>query len=121
MKRTSIRIPDDDYKKIQAQAEKKSLLPADYLRYLIQLGLKVEEAAEKNHGERSPFLNIEEHILLWQTQLSWQHETCLLVTHLIDILTQASMKDRDALMKDAKEKARAQVHALLQPLQTAGS
>ena len=121
MKRTSIRITDDDYKKIQAQAEKKSLLLADYLRYLIQLGLKVEEAAEKNHGERSPFLSIEEHILLWQTQLTWQRETCLLVKHLVDILTQAPMKDRDALMADAQEKAQARVHALLQPLQTAGS
>ena len=31
------------------------------------------------------------------------------------------MKDRDALMADAQEKAQARVHAFLKPLQTAGS
>ena len=54
-------------------------------------------------------------------QLSWQQETRLLVKHLVDILTQAPMKDRDTLMADAQEKAQARVQALLQPLQTAGS
>ena len=54
MKRTSIRIPDDDYKKIQAQAEKKSLLLADYLRYLIQLGLKSKKPQKKITANAHP-------------------------------------------------------------------
>ena len=53
MKQSSINISNDDYKKIQAQAEKKLIALAEYIRHLIQLGLKVEEAAEHHSSGHS--------------------------------------------------------------------
>ena len=119
MKRITISIPPEELEKIERLAQQKGLILSECFRMLIRIGFTVEEAAaEKNQDGRSPFLSVEEQILLWQTQLAWQQETLLLARHLVDTLTQAPMKDRDALMTDAQEKAQAQVRALLQPLLT---
>lgn len=61
---------------------------------------------------------MDEQILLWKTQLAWQLETCLLVRHLVDTLTQASLKERNSLLNEAKEKAQVQIQTLLKPLET---
>ena len=120
MKRITISIPPEDLEKIERLAQQKGLILSECLRMLIHIGFTVEEAvSEKNQGERPPFLSMDEQILLWKTQLAWQLETCLLVRHLVDTLTQASLKERNSLLNEAKEKAQVQIHAFLQPLQMA--
>ncbi len=118
MKRITISIPPEDLEKIEQLAQQKGLILSECLRMLIRIGFTVEEAAaEKNPGERPPFLSVEEQLLLWKTQLDWQQETRLLVRHLVDTLTQAPLKDRDALLEDAQQKACAVVQNLLLPIQ----
>lgn len=56
-----------------------------------------EATAEKDPSERSPFLSMDEQILLWKTQLTWQQEICLLVRHLTDTLIQASAQRAQCL------------------------
>lgn len=117
MRRITISIPPEDLEKIERLAQQKGLILSECLRMLIRIGFTVEEAAaEKNHSERPPFLSIEKQILLWKTQLTWQQETRLLVRHLVDTLTQASLKDRDTLLEDAKQKASTAAQNLLQKL-----
>jgi hypothetical protein len=114
MKRITISIPPEDLEKIERLAQQKGLILSECLRMLIRIGFTVEEAAaEKNYPERPSFLSVEEQILLWKTQLAWQQEIRLLVKHLVDTLTQASLKDRDALLEDAKQKAQSFVETLL--------
>ncbi len=114
MKRITISIPPEDLEKIEQLAQQKGLILSQCLRMLIRIGFTVEEAAaEKNPGEGSPFLSADEQILLWKAQLTWQQEIRLLVRHLVDTLTQASLKDRDVLLEDAKQKAQNLVGTLL--------
>lgn len=114
MKRITISIPPEDLEKIERLAQQKGLILSECLRMLIRIGFAVEEAAtEENSNKRSQFLNVDEQILLWETQLTWQQETRLLVRHLVDTLIQASLKDRDALLEDAKQKAQSLVGTLM--------
>lgn len=103
MQRTSIGIPEDDYKKIQAQAAQKSIPVADYLRHLIQLGLKVEEAAENHsqgHSEEATSLDwSQEKLLTWGLELRY------LLRYLIQNGFQHSIEQRNAFLTEAKEKA----------------
>ncbi|MBS0349753.1 MAG: hypothetical protein JSR33_00960 [Proteobacteria bacterium] len=118
MKRITISIPPEDLEKIERLAQQKGLILSECLRMLIRTGFTVEEAAvEKNPGERPLYLSVEEQRLLWQTQLGWQQEICLLVRHLVDTLTQAPLKDRDALIEDAQQKASSVVQTLLKSIQ----
>ncbi len=117
MKRITISIPPEDLEKIERLAQQKGLILSECLRMLIRIGFTVEEAAaEKNYPERPSFLSVDEQILLWKTQLAWQQETRLLVRHLVDTLTQASLKDRDALLEDAQQKSQNRVEGLLKQI-----
>lgn len=110
MQRTSIGLPDDDYKKIQAQADKKSLGVADYLRHLILLGLKVEEAAENHshgHSENSVSLDPQKKLLTWGL------ESRYLIRYLIQNGFQHSIEQRNACIIEAQEKAALRVEAWL--------
>lgn len=103
MQRTSIGIPDDDYKKIQAQAAKKSLPVADYIRHLILLGLKVEEAAENHsqgHSEEAASLDRSQKKLL-----TWGLESRYLIRYFIQNGFEQSLEQRNAFLMEAKKKA----------------
>ena len=117
MRRITISIPPADLEKVEQYASQKALILSEYLRLLIRIGLTVEEAAmQKNHDEQTQSLSLDEQTLLWETQLTWQLETCLLVRHLADTLTQASLERRNELFEEAKEKAQTHVQTLLQQL-----
>lgn len=117
MKRITISIPPEDLEKTERLAQQKGLILSECLRMLIRIGLTIEEAAaEKNQSERPTFLTTDEQILLWKTQLTWQQETRLLVRHLVDTLTQASLTDRNVLLNDAQQKAESRIEALLQQI-----
>ena len=110
MKRSSINISNDDYKKIQAQAKKKSLVPADYIRHLIQLGLKVEEAAENHstgHSKQSASLDPQKKLLTWEL------ESRYLIRYLIQNGFERSLDERNAFLKEAQQKASSRIEAWL--------
>lgn len=112
MQRTSIGIPDDDYKKIQAQAAKKSLSVAEYMRHLILLGLKVEDAAENHsHDPSEDFASPG----LQKKLLTWGLESRYLIRYLIQNGFQHSLEKRNAFLMEAKEKAALRVQAWLNP------
>ena len=118
MKRSSINISEDDYKKIQAQAEKKSIALADYIRHLIQLGLKVEEAAEHHasgHSNYSASLEPQKKLLTWEL------ESRYLIRYLIQNGFERSLDERNAFLKEAKQKAISRVEALLKAQDNASS
>lgn len=121
MKRITISIPPEDLEKIERLAQQKGLILSECLRMLIRIGFAVEEAAtEENGGKRSKFLSVDEQILLWKTQLTWQQETRLLLRHLFDTLIQASLKDRDTLLEDAQQKAQNLVETFLKQINPRG-
>jgi hypothetical protein len=110
MKRSSINLSNEDYKKIQAQAEKKSIALADYIRHLIQLGLKVEEAAEHHsngHSNHSASLDPQKKLLTWEL------ESRYLIRYLIQNGFERSRSERNAFLKEAKQKATSRVEAWL--------
>ena len=73
MRRITISIPPADLEKIEQYASQKALILSEYLRLLIRIGLTVEEAAmQKNNGEKTQSLNLDEQTLLWETQLTWR-------------------------------------------------
>ncbi len=54
MKRINVGFYNDTLEKIKVRMEKKALTSqADCIRELVELGLKVEEAAEKNAGQET--------------------------------------------------------------------
>lgn len=111
MYRTSIGIKDADFKKIKANSEKKSVMMADYIRTLIQIGLKVEEASELNmRDQSSPLDDPETH---WKTLLTWQMESRYLMRYLIKNGFQEPIEQRNAFLKEAKEKAALRIQGLL--------
>jgi hypothetical protein len=110
MQRTSIGLPDDDYKKIQALAEEKSIPVADYIRHLIHLGLKVEEAAKNHsqgHSEDSASPDPQKKLLTWGL------ESRYLLRYLIQNGFQHSIEQRNAILTEAAEKAASRVEAWL--------
>jgi hypothetical protein len=83
---------------------------ADYIRHLIQLGLKVEEAAENHsngHSKQSAALDPQKKLLTWEL------ESRYLIRYLIQNGFERSLDERNAFLKEAKQKATARVEAWL--------
>lgn len=116
MYRTSISIKDVDFKKIKAHAEKKSLITADYIRTLINIGLKVEEATQTRLEPQEPSaLKDNEDSAAWKNLLTWELESRYLIRYLIKNGFQETIEQRNAFLREAKEKANAKVEQLLEP------
>lgn len=119
MHRTSIGIKDADFKKIQANAEKKSLNTADYIRMLVNIGLKVEEAAEKSLPDRStPSDYPQDTEALWKSLLACGLETRFLIRHLIKQGFPETIEQRQLFLDDTKETALIKAEELLNNLNT---
>jgi hypothetical protein len=119
MHRTSIGIKDADFKKIQANAEKKSLNTADYIRMLVSIGLKVEEAAEKSLADQptqADHTNDPE--TLWKSLLACGLETRFLIRHLIKQGFPETIEQRQLFLDDTKETALIKAEELLNNLNT---
>ncbi len=119
MHRTSIGIKDADFKKIQANAEKKSLNTADYIRLLVNIGLKVEEAAEKSLADRpTPTDYSQDTEALWKSLLACGLETRFLIRHLIKQGFPETIEQRQLFLDDTKETALIKAEELLGNLGT---
>jgi hypothetical protein len=119
MHRTSIGIKDADFKKIQANAEKKSLNTADYIRLLVNIGLKVEEAAEKSLADRpTPADHPQDTEALWKSLLACGLETRFLIRHLIKQGFPETIEQRQLFLDDTKETALIKAEELLNNLNT---
>ncbi len=119
MHRTSIGIKDADFKKIQANAEKKSLNTADYIRMLVNIGLKVEEAAEKSLADRPTQTDHPQDTeALWKSLLACGLETRFLIRHLIKQGFPETIEQRQLFLDDTKETALIKAEELLNNLNT---
>ena len=117
MHRTSIGIKDADFKKIQVNAEKKSLNTADYIRMLINIGLRVEEAAEKSLTDRSTQTDhASDPEARWKSLLACGLETRFLIRYLIKNGFQQAIEQRKLFLNEVKEKAALKAKELLDNL-----
>jgi hypothetical protein len=88
MKRINVGFYNDTLEKIQVRMEKNALKSqADCIRELVELGLKIEEAAEKNAGKETGedmLLTLLGKIDMYmQINLKWDLETRLLTRYIV--------------------------------------
>lgn len=122
MHRITIRLNEEDFKKIQRYASrKKNLFLSEYMRSLIQTGLQVEEATEKTqstmdaHTITSPDSTkvLDEHQHLWKNMLIWGLESRYLIRYIVDKLPKETAEQHKNYMDKAKKKAELRIAELL--------
>jgi len=115
MEKITIKINDELFKKMNTRMEKtdcKSI--SQCARELIDLGLKIEEAASLQEGEKAEH-GIDPMLLeILKNSLIWSLETRLLVRFLVDNNMDSDASKTSDLMKKAKDKAIEHVNEFMQ-------
>ena len=113
MKRINITLYDDMFNKIQDRIKNtggKSI--AHEIRELLDLALRIEEAA-KNNDEIEQQNDNEQILGMLKNSLVWSLETRLLTRHLVEKLASASGVNQSDILIKSKDKAIAYVDGLL--------
>jgi hypothetical protein len=110
MKRINVGFYNDTLEKIQVRMEKKGLKSqADCIRELVELGLKIEEAAEKNAGQETGedmLLTLLGKIDMYmQISLKWALETRLLTRYTVGQFPKEIDGKQVPVLGEYKEKA----------------
>src|SRR5438477_11534454 len=106
MQKITVKVEDDVYKKVEARSVKNGCKTiSQCARELIELGIKIEEAALLQEGENAH--NAIDPMLLeiLKNSLIWSMETRLLVRLLVDKNVDSNAGQTMDLMKTAKDKA----------------
>lgn len=87
MKQLCIRLDQKTYEKTKCRADDKALPIAQYIRRLVELGLRIEEMSEKkgegNDQNNELFSDLGSSKMLWEKELSWTLEVRFLLRVLI--------------------------------------
>lgn len=109
MKQLCIRFDEKTFDDLSDNAQKKALTLSEYVRRLVEIGLRVEMVASKNSGKTSE----DETKELWQKELSWTLETRFLIRFLVEKLLTSDDKSNMQFMKEARIKAENYVSGML--------
>ena len=117
MQRISISFFEETYQIISERAEQKKLSIANYIRNLVELGLKVEDMSSENSSseEESPIqkdLNILKKLL--KKNLIAELESRMLTRYLTLHCSEGSEEDNREALRKAKETSEALVEGMLE-------
>lgn len=113
MKRLSVSFCDEIFAKLEARAIKNGNHSiANEVRELVDLGLKVEEASQKN-GENVADETTLKLIEMLKTNLTWSMETRLLARYMVDKLPDTGDENHGAILDKFKEKSANYVEGML--------
>lgn len=113
MKRLNVNFYDEIYEHLEIRAKKnRSKSIAQQVRELVDLGLKVEAAAQKS-GDGSADDSSEKLIKMLKQNLIWMLETRLLSRHLVEKLPNENNQINLDLLETYKEKANNYVEGLV--------
>jgi hypothetical protein len=124
MPRLTITFCTDMFNQLQENATQKQIPVAHYARSLIDIGLRVEEAAAQNRDgnnkQKSEIDELGDLKKLWETDISWLLEALYLIRYLFRYLInneKLSPEDNnnhiDEIINAAKNKAQSYVNGLL--------
>jgi hypothetical protein len=121
MPRLSITFYNDIFNQLQEKAVQKHIPIAHYVRDLVTIGLRVEEAAAKKEMNSSPKIDELANLnQLWENNLSWLLEALHLIRYLIrtsthdgNLSAEENKSLSDGIVTKAKEKAKFYVNDLL--------
>jgi hypothetical protein len=122
MTRLSITFYNDIFNQLQEKAVQKHIPIAHYVRDLVDIGLRVEEAAaQKKYGDNNHKSEVDELgdlKKLWENDLSWLLEALYLIRYLIrhlphsEELLPEDKNQTDDIISMAKNKAQSYVNGL---------
>jgi hypothetical protein len=112
MHKISIRFYNDTFHKLQETSTKKEIPFAQYVRELIEIGLRVEEISA-NYDDKNKKNNVNlstDSKILWKNNLLWSLESLYLIRCLMnDLLPNMS----EQYLNTAKQKAQTSIEVLL--------
>ena len=113
MKRTNVTLYDEVYENLEARAHKNgSKSISQQIRELIDLGLKVEAAAQQN-GELGSDVEQEKILGMLKNNMIWALETRLLARYIVEKLPDADKQNHIEILEKYKEKANHYVEGML--------
>lgn len=113
MKRINVTLYDEVYENLEERANKNgSKSISQQIRELVDLGLKVEAAAEKN-GEDARDFDPEKLFEMLKNNLVWALETRLLARYIVERLPDADKQNHLEVLEKYKEKANHYVEGML--------
>ena len=113
MKRINVTFYDETYAHLEARAKKNgSKSIAEQIRDLVELGLKVEAAAQQNGGGASD-LEQKKMLDMLKNNLIWSMETRLLARYLVERLPDDDGQKHLDLLEKYKEKANHYVEGMM--------
>ncbi len=113
MKRINVTLFDETYEKLEVRMKnngEKSI--AHSIRELVDLGLKIEAAAEKNN-ENTGENDFEKLLEMLKRNLNWALETRLLTRHLVENLPGSSKEKQIDILNKYKESANQYIKGFL--------
>lgn len=117
MRRTTITFDDEIYQKIEGRMKKNEIPSvAECIRELIDLALRIEEAAAKSKGkedEMDPLQAIQTLKNLLKNNLAWSLETRLLTRFLVESQDDISQSKKAEILEKYKESASNFVNGLM--------
>lgn len=114
MKRINVSFFDEVYEKLEERMQRvgdKSI--AQSIRELVDLGLKIEEAATKNQGKESSNDALTSVINMLKNNLIWSLETRLLTRHIVEKTSATEADSSKNILETCKERATNYVKGLL--------
>lgn len=119
MKRLSITFYDETHDKLETNAKTKHLSLAEYVRQLVETGLKVEALSNESKAEENPMMDLLN--TLRAEQQAWAkkiiptlHESLYLNRFVVANLNEGHQKESQQFLRDAKMKAQGISEALFQ-------
>lgn len=117
MKQLCVRFDEKTFQILQKNADEKALKIAEYIRRLIDVGLRLEtisaSKSEENNGEENKISELGEVKKLWEHSLAWALETRLLTRLLMREVSKKSEEELLSMVNTLTDKAENHVAGLL--------
>jgi predicted CopG family antitoxin len=114
MKRINVTFFEETYEKLEERMKKngdKSI--ANSIRELVDLGLKIEEAARKNQGNHGAEEDSRELIAMLKKNLIWSLETMFLARHMVSGMPVNKAAGETNILEACKDRASNYVMGML--------
>lgn len=118
MERISIGFYPEIYTKLEKRADQKKLKLAQYIRQLVELGLRIEEMSEQKEGDKTDQNPIEKALAFQQKLLQKgflsSHEALYLVRYMLPHLEEKNSGDHAKMLEAAKVKSQSLLEILIE-------
>ena len=106
MKRINVTFYDEIFERLEVRTnEKKCGSLAQSVRELIDLGLRIEEAANSKNEDKNESDGLSFMIDVMKNNLKWTLETLLISRQMIEQLSDGDNENSDEMLKKCKEQA----------------